>query len=102
MEIKIVIVGLDNTRLDSALIADLEFAIEELNEDNGLEYSLKRYGIKDIKQALVDYIFNQNNINTQRFYFENNNIFIHYKVLDENFTKRFQEYCKQGGLQLVV
>lgn len=98
------IVGLEG-RLDSALIADLDFAIEELEKERGLDYALNEYGIENIREVLLDYIFKEDNFNTQKFYFDNNNTFIHYRTLDENFTNKFQKYSKEKiipRLQLVA
>jgi hypothetical protein len=96
-----VIVGLD---IDSALIADLDFAIEELKNERDLEYIKRKYRMLDIKDSLIDYIYNKQNFNTQKFYFENNDIFVHFSTLDREFTQKFREYTKNKGgyLHLVV
>lgn len=68
--------------LDSGLVAEIEYSLEELGVDNR----------ETITNNMLDYISGKHNQYIEKFYFENEYIFINYRRLDFYFSRKFREY----------
>ncbi len=68
--------------LDIGLVTEIEYSLEELNIKDK----------KKIEDRLLSYIGGIYDYEIEKFYFKNQNIFIHYNTLDLYFTQKFKEY----------